>query len=82
MSDVSNPSPPRHEHEYTGSRKVCMVRVALGTAYRSVALIKGPVQKPDAQPWRDLGIAMRTIGMNGSDPRVRAALDVDALICM
>jgi hypothetical protein len=49
---------------------------------RSVAVIESPrkdISQEGQTPWKDLGQALKTITDNGSDARVRAALDVDTL---
>jgi len=75
-------SPDRYIDDTTESRKVRLVRGALDTAYRSVAVIEAPrkdISQEGQTPWKDLGQALKTITDNGSDARVRAVMDVDTL---
>ena len=75
-------SPDRHVDDTTESHKLRLVRGALDTAYRSVAVIEAPrkdISQEGQTPWKDLGQALKTITDNGSDARVRAAMDVDTL---
>ena len=75
-------SPARHEYDTTESRKVRLVRDALDTAYKSVAMIEAPREdlgQEGVTPWKDLGQALKTLMGNRSDARVRAALDVVTL---
>lgn len=83
LSDSPTPKAPfRHEHDSNESRKVTAVRDAFEIAYRSVASIKEPrydIDQTGLRPWTDLGRALKTIVDNGSDTRVRAVLDVEAI---
>jgi hypothetical protein len=75
-------SPDRYVDDTTESHRVRLVRGALDTAYRSVAVIEAPrkdISQEGQTPWKDLGNALKTITDNGGDARVRAAMDVDTL---
>jgi len=55
-------SPDRYIDDTTESRKVRLVRGALDTAYRSVAVIEAPrkdISQEGQTPWKDLGQALR-----------------------
>lgn len=83
LSDSSKRKPPnRPQNNSTEPRKVKLVRDALDTAYRTIAMLEQPlddVSREATTPWKDLGQALRTISEQRGDARVRAALDVDTL---